>query len=149
VSTEWLRGEKLCTYRGMYHLAWSIPMADITYLIPGASIHAFCMFAPFFAMYEKKGMVVQGLFLFLTGPFLAGVISPNLHEQASIWCFFSIAQITIMLWGIREALVTNWGKSKTHASLATTKSASAQIAEKDDAPKTRSSSKKKAAAKAE
>lgn len=21
-STEWLRGEKLCTFRGNYHLAW-------------------------------------------------------------------------------------------------------------------------------
>ncbi len=46
---------------GNYHLAWSVPMADPTYVIPGAAIHSFCMFAPFFALYEKRGMVIQGL----------------------------------------------------------------------------------------
>jgi hypothetical protein len=136
-STEWLRGSKLCTYRGMrnillifdtilnliiftgnYHLAWSVPMADPTYVIPGAAIHSFLMFAPFFALYEKKGMVIQGIFLFVFGPYLAGLITPNLMEQASIWCFFSIAQISIMLFCIRESLIINWGRNKSgHASL--------------------------------
>jgi hypothetical protein len=116
-STEWLRGEKLCTFRGNYHLAWSVPMADPTYVIPGAAIHSFLMFAPFFALYEKKGMVIQGIFLFLFGPALAGWITPNLMEQASIWCFFSIAQISIMLFFIRETLIINWGKDGVHQSL--------------------------------
>jgi len=120
-STEWLRGPKLCTFRGNYHLAWSVPMADPTYVIPGAAIHSFMMFAPFFALWEKKGMVIQGCFLFLFGPALAGFITPNLMEQASIWCFFSIAQIAIMLFCIRETLITHWGKNKSHASLLTGK----------------------------
>jgi len=87
-STEWLRGEKLCTFRGNLHLAWSVPMSDPTYVIPGAAIHSFCMFAPFFALYEKRGMVIQGTFLFAFGPYLASWITPNLMEQASVWCFF-------------------------------------------------------------
>jgi hypothetical protein len=116
-STEWLRGQKLCTFRGNYHLAWSVPMADPTYVIPGAAIHSFLMFAPFFALYEKKGMIIQGVFLFVTGPYIAGWITPNLMEQASIWCFFSIAQIGFMLFLIRETLIINWGKSGTHTSL--------------------------------
>lgn len=107
-STEWLRGEKLCTFHGKFHLAWSVPMADPTYWIPGAAIHSFLMFAPFLALYEKKGMVIQGAFLWLTGPFLASFITANLMEQASIWCFFSIAQISIMLFLIREKLVLHW-----------------------------------------
>jgi len=115
-STEWLRGEKLCTFRGNWHLAWSVPMADPTYVIPGAAIHSFMMFAPFFALYEKKGMVIQGIFLFVFGPYLAAWITPNLMEQASIWCFFSIAQIAIMLFFIRETLIINWGRG-THQSL--------------------------------
>lgn len=102
---------------GKYHLAWSIPMADPTYVIPGAAIHSFLMFAPFFALYEKKGMVIQGIFLFAFGPYLAGLITPNLMEQASIWCFFSIAQISIMLFCIRESLIINWGRNSGHASL--------------------------------
>eukprot|EP00656_Telonema_subtile_P051370 TRINITY_DN6886_c0_g1_i3.p2 TRINITY_DN6886_c0_g1~~TRINITY_DN6886_c0_g1_i3.p2 ORF type:complete len:148 (-),score=39.20 TRINITY_DN6886_c0_g1_i3:184-627(-) len=111
-STEWLRGRSLCTFKtqSMYHLGWSIPMADPTYVIQGAGIHSFLMFAPFFALYEKKGMVIQGSFLFAFGPGLASMISPNLMEQASIWCFFSIAQIAIMLFLIRETLIVNWGR---------------------------------------
>mmetsp|Transcript_65900 Transcript_65900/g.155673 ORF Transcript_65900/g.155673 Transcript_65900/m.155673 type:complete len:131 (-) Transcript_65900:52-444(-) len=112
-STEWLRGEKLCTFRGNYHLAWSVPMADPSYVIPGAAIHSFLMFAPFFALYEKPGMVIQGVFLFACGPYLASLITPNLMEQASIWCFFSIAQISTMLFLIREALVKKWGTDKS------------------------------------
>jgi len=157
-STEWLRGEKLCTFRGNLHLAWSIPMADPTYVIPGVAIHSFCMFAPFFALYEKKGMVIQGCFLFVFGPYLAGWISPNLMEQASIWCFFSIAQIAIMLFCIRETLITNWGRDKTHASLLTGKGGSGRVEPRngkedlsiyDETPsngrQTRGSAKKKAA----
>jgi len=116
-STEWLRGDNICTFRGNYHLAWSIPMADPTYVIPGAAIHSFLMFAPFFALYEKKGMVIQGIFLFAFGPYAASIITPNLMEQASIWCFFSVAQIAIMLFCIRETLIINWGRSGPHQSL--------------------------------
>jgi len=115
-STEWLQGQKLCTYKGNYHLAWSIPFADPTYTIPGVGIHSFLMFAPFFAMYEKKGMVVQGIFLFAFGPLMAGWITSNLMEQASIWCFFSIAQICTMLFCIRETLVVSQSNG-THKSL--------------------------------
>ena len=75
------------------------------------------MFAPFAAMWEKRGMLVQGGFLLLTGPVMAAMISPNLMEQASIWCFFSIAQIVAMLFLIRETLVLNWGRAHHRESL--------------------------------
>jgi hypothetical protein len=94
----------------MWHLGWSVPMADPSYYVMGAGIHSFLMFAPFFALYEKKGMILQGCFLFLFGPISASFISDNLMEQASIWCFFSIAQISIMLFLIRETLIINWGR---------------------------------------
>jgi len=112
-NTEWIRGSHLCTFKSesMVHLGWSVPMADGTYNIQSVGLHSFLMFAPFFALYEKKGMVLQGLVLYFTGPFLASVISPNLLEQASIWCFFSIAQISIMLFLIRETLIVKWGKA--------------------------------------
>lgn len=88
-------------------------MADPTYVIPGAAIHSFLMFAPFFAMYERKAMVIQGIFLFALGPYTAGLITSNLMEQASIWCFFSIAQIAVMLFMIRKTIVKNNGKTKS------------------------------------
>ena len=65
ISTEWLRGEKLCTFRGNFHLAWSVPMSDPSYYVPSAAIHSFLMFAPFFVL--KWNMIIQGLFLWATG----------------------------------------------------------------------------------
>lgn len=114
-TTEWLRGETLCTYRGKYHLAWSVPMYDPTYWSPSAAIHSFLMFGPFFIM--KKNMVIQGVFLWAAGPYLASYITPNLMEQASIWCFFSIAQIGTMLFIIREQLLLNWGRNRKDLSV--------------------------------
>lgn len=112
-SREWIRGQNVCTFKtqSMVHLGWSVPMADATYNIQGVGLHSFLMFAPFFALYEKKGMIVQAAFLYCTGPFMASLITSNLLEQASIWCFFSIAQISIMLFLIRETLIVRWGKA--------------------------------------
>jgi len=110
-TQEWLRGEKLCTFTGKYHLAWSVPMAETTYFVPSASLHSFMMFGPFFIGLKK--MEIQGIFLFLTGPLLSAWITPNLMEQASIWCFFSIAQIGIMIFVIRKQL---FGEKKVFAS---------------------------------
>jgi hypothetical protein len=124
-SSEWLRGDKICTFNGKYHLAWSVPMSDPSYLVPGAQIHSFLMYAPFFALWEKKGMIIQGAFLFFTGPFLAAWVSSNLFEQASIWCFFSIAQITSMLFLIRETLIVHWGKEEHRVSLLAGRAAAA------------------------
>jgi hypothetical protein len=73
-------------------------------------------FAPFFVM--KWNMIIQGVFLWATGPFLAHLITPNLQEQASIWCFFSIAQIGFMIIVIRDQLIMKWGRNaKTDVNL--------------------------------
>jgi len=125
-STEWLRAHKICTFRGNYHLAWAVPMADPTYIIPGTAIHSFCMFAPYFALYEKKGQVIQAIFLFLFGPYTASLITSNLMEQGSIWCFFSIAQIAIMLLFVRKQLVSDWGREHQPLAADTTTTASGQ-----------------------
>ena len=105
-STEWLRGDSLCTFKTqtMWHLGWSVPLADPSDYVQGAGIHSFLMFAPFFALYEKKGMILQGCFLFLFGPVLASWFSNNLQEQASIWCFFSIAQVRCFAGSVRASI---------------------------------------------
>ena len=93
-STEWLRGVEWCTFSGDLHLGWSVPMYDATYFVPGASVHCFLMFAPFLVI--NKQVAILGIFLFATGPFLASLITPSLFEQASIWCFYSCAQVFAM-----------------------------------------------------
>jgi hypothetical protein len=91
-------------------------MADPTYIIPGMAFHSFLMFAPFLALYEKKGFVLRGIVFFVSGPFLASLITENLMEQASVWCFFSIAQILALLFTVRGALITKWARNTDHIS---------------------------------
>jgi hypothetical protein len=110
-SGEWLRGgagpvDGLCTYRGAYHLAWAVPMMDPTYYSQSGFIHLFTMFAPFF-LSSSFSMWVQGAFLFATGPILASYITSNLQEAASIWCFFSIAQIAVMVFILATSMGMN------------------------------------------
>jgi hypothetical protein len=93
-TTEWLRGNQVCTFSGNFHLAWSVPMADASYLSPGVFLHTFMMFAPF-VLIEPHRLLLPGLILFLTGPFMATFITDSMYEQASIWCFFSCAQIIV------------------------------------------------------
>jgi len=116
-STEWVRGHNLCTYKtaAMYHLGWSLPMADATYNIMGIGIHSFLMFAPFLAMSDwntpkvlYKSLAVQGLVTYATGPFFASLITKNLHEQASVWCLFSIAQVMLMLFRMYGSVKKNY-----------------------------------------
>jgi hypothetical protein len=95
-SFDWLRGNRLCTYSGVYHLAWSVPLYEPTYFMPNLFLHFFVMFTPFF-VWGSWFMALQGVLLLLTGPVLSALITPNLQEQASIWCFFSIMQITVMV----------------------------------------------------
>jgi hypothetical protein len=73
-NTEWIAASTTtpggvnttCTFSGVHHLAWSVPMYQPTYFTASSFIHCFVMFAPFFA---TPGLPAKlfGLFLFLTG----------------------------------------------------------------------------------
>ncbi len=39
----------------------------------------------------------KGLLLIITGPYLSSLITSDLKEQASIWCFFSLSQFIILI----------------------------------------------------
>ena len=104
--TEWLRGDKLCTLYGNYHISWSLPLLAPTYFSPSNAIHFFMMFAPFLAMGRRFWL--SGLVLFATGPLLAWYITPNLYEQAAIWCFMSIGQIVLLVLMLQFRLGGDW-----------------------------------------
>jgi len=120
-SSEWLRGDKLCTFQGTYHLAWSVPMADPSYFMPGISLHFFLMFAPSIVLYENRTRFLRTFFIIATGPVLAGLITPNLMEQASIWCFLAIAQISIMQFTLRKIIWAKYYDAKKAPSPITTR----------------------------
>ena len=80
-------------------------MADPTYIIPTGAFHSFLMFAPSFAMYEKKALIILTTLLFISGLILASYITPNLMERGTIWCFFSVIQILCFLFLVRGQLI--------------------------------------------
>jgi len=89
---------RACTFRSMHtsgHLAWAAPLYQSTYFVPSAALHCFLMFAPLLARAENIGDILADVFFFGTGPALAVYLTPSLHEQASIWCFFSMFQCTL------------------------------------------------------
>jgi len=104
-NTEWIRGNELCTRMGTHHLSWELPLTHPTYFMPSNNIHFFMMFAP----YVATAQWLPGLVLFLTGPFLSTFITDNLHEQAAIWCFFSIMQVCLAVATFRFGLVGKKG----------------------------------------
>jgi hypothetical protein len=92
-----------------------------TNLIPSHKSPSCCSIVIYFFFFLAQFFLLSFIIFFLfLPPFsfcFAGIITPNLMEQASIWCFFSIAQIAIMLFCIRETLIINWGKDGVHQSL--------------------------------
>jgi len=100
-NAEWLVGPVLCTYQGLTHLAWSIPLAPVSYYVPSMAIHSFLMFMPFFVVDTGNTVAnvancVAGGLLFVSGPLVADWFSSNKHEAPTIWCFFSILQILVL-----------------------------------------------------
>lgn len=83
---QWTVGNKLCTYKGTHHLAWSIPFPKPSYYYHGA-LHSFCFFGPFLVI-GRASHVCRGVLLFLTGPALAEYLTGWLpHESGSVWCY--------------------------------------------------------------
>lgn len=93
-SKDWLEGPVTCTYHGSYHLAWSLPLRQPTYFLGGLGLHSFMMFVPALCIggFSELDSIA---FLTLTGPVFAGFVTSNLHEAASVWCFFSMLQCGI------------------------------------------------------
>ena len=93
-SRDWLEGPRLCTYKGSFHLAWALPLAQPTYFLGGMGLHAFMMFAPALCIGGLSELDAVA-FLVASGPALAMALTANAHEQASIWCFFSTTQCAV------------------------------------------------------
>ena len=93
---EPLMGNKLCTFKGNLHLAWSIPLLNPSYFVPNMNLHFFFFFIPQLVMYFDFFNIITTLLLFLSGPVFAIYLTSNKYEQASIWCLFSSLQFMIL-----------------------------------------------------
>lgn len=102
---------KPCTYYAPTtsgHLAWAVPTPKQTYFNPGASVHFFMMFAPYFVMFKRRLALMGGVFVWLTGPVMASYITKSVNEQPAIWCLYSVLQSTLF------GIVVRWTELHKH-----------------------------------
>ena len=124
---EALCGAKLCTFQGVRHLAWSVPLLPSTYLLPSGYVHALLFFCP--AIFAPGSKIVIRRILsigaFAIGPLFSMVFSAtnatreDSEKMAALfpesldfpagngyantwpawWCFMSAAQALLILVG--------------------------------------------------
>lgn len=86
-----LCGETLCSFKGNWHLAWSIPLNGlglnmITYYYLGV-----------FVLPLIYGSWKTTIYSIITGPLLAMALTNSPNEWPAIWCLLSIAIIALTI----------------------------------------------------
>jgi len=97
-NPEFLCGQQLCSFYGKFHVGWSVPSLPHSYYIPTAFVHGFFFFVPALVL-GGPSQVMLGLAALLTGPVLTEVVlggdaDARRYEWASIWCMFSLGQVS-------------------------------------------------------
>ncbi|CAB9510664.1 Synaptic ras GTPase activating protein [Seminavis robusta] len=83
------------------HLAWAIPIYKQSYYFPSPSVHFFLFFGPYIIMFKKPMLQVYVFLAWLTGPILTKYLTASVNEQPAIWCFNSVAQISMYAIAVR------------------------------------------------
>ena len=74
---------------------WSISPSSflLTVIIIGAgSLHFYMFFMPYFVMFKRPFVQLASVCFFLSGPFMASMLTSSVNEQPAVWCFFSTFQ---------------------------------------------------------
>jgi len=115
-----LCGELLCSFRGNWHIAWSVPTNGIGNSLTEARL---VLFDNGFPGYVIAGIIMPFLYgswrltlyhIFL-GVELSSITTNNINEWPAIWCLFSIGLLLIVIkTPVRRLLVVKrwflWGK---------------------------------------
>jgi len=83
-------GEMLCSVRGNWHIAWSVPRNGMLSAYPTYFIVGFLM--PL--LYGSWRFM---LFIILSGPVLAQLSTNNPNEWPAIWCILSVVLLLIVI----------------------------------------------------
>jgi hypothetical protein len=83
-------GEIMCAFHGNWHIAWSVPVRDISDRFSWYFIAAFIV--P--TLYGSWRWTFYHL---MTGPVLARLTTGNLNEWPAVWCLFSIDLLIIII----------------------------------------------------
>ena len=87
---EMLCGTQMCSVKGTWHIAWSMPLNNI---LPHVYAYAWTVFL----LPLLYGSWRAVLFATISGPFLAYLTTRDVNEQPAVWCFFSVALLLIVV----------------------------------------------------
>lgn len=90
---EPLCGEKTCAFAGTRHIAWNIRLraAGKYWFTPSIGLHFFMWIIPVLTIFQIKPVMAA----LLSGPYLGFLLTNNIHEQPTIWCYTEIAQMLL------------------------------------------------------
>ena len=104
-----LCGDKLCSVRGNWHIAWLIPTNGICNGPASFELHSLKFLSPLltinFPTYLVAVMVLPviygswrfTLYHFLMGPLSAALLTDNIHEWPAVWCLLSVGLLLIVV----------------------------------------------------
>jgi hypothetical protein len=92
-QNEPLCGKKTCAFSGNKHIAWNIRLraAGKYWFTPSIGLHFFMWVIPALTIFQLKPILA----MILTGPFLGFLLTNNIHEQPTIWCYTAIGQMLV------------------------------------------------------
>jgi hypothetical protein len=93
-----LCGDRLCSVRGNWHIAWEVPTNGLGNAFTGRPAHGFptYAFAAFVVplLYGSWKMVLYHLLL---GPGLSHLLTNNNNEWPAVWCLLSIGILVLVV----------------------------------------------------
>lgn len=109
-----LCGETLCSFRGNWHIAWSLPTNGmLNGLFAGHSVSLFNLGFPSYGVVGFLLPLLYGswrftLYHFMIGIELASHTTTNVNEWPAIWCLFSIGLLLVVIkTPVRKLLFVN------------------------------------------
>jgi hypothetical protein len=52
-------------------------------------------------MFKRRFVQIFAMICFVTGPCLSRYITPSVHEQPAIWCYYSVVQVSLFAFLVR------------------------------------------------
>ncbi|HMK88447.1 MAG TPA: DUF5765 domain-containing protein [Methylocystis sp.] len=95
-----LCGEKLCTVRGEWHIAWHLPVNGIgNSMVDNAILGRGFIAYPLTAFFLPAliGSWRFTLFSYVAGPWLASLTTSDVTEWPAVWCLFSIGLVLAII----------------------------------------------------
>jgi len=98
-KNEPMCGKITCSFSGNRHIAWNVRLraAGQYWFTPSIGLHFFMWVIPALIIFQMKPLLA----VLLTGPYLGILLTNNIHEIPTIWCYTSVVQFLLTYYLIK------------------------------------------------